>query len=563
MQHDIQGKKQDLNGIISKVRKKYVNTDIEKKIIFWVFILFFVLMFWRIGDYPSYLNDLVEHQIHVQVNKVFENADVSGIVKWNWASMHGHGAFESPVFSAVVEIGLRVFGLTILGVRLFPALIEYFSLILVFFAFKRYFSKYLLFSFLLLMGLSPWHLMAVRAGSIYGLSISMFLISLSMFVLLLERKRSVWIALIAGISAGIIPYGYSSLRLLLPLLLFLAIINYRKFEKFNFYIYMSTILVICSIQISNFPSAIKMYFFARGEGLNNIGKLADGSYNMPFIIQKLKENFVILYKMLVGSNSPESFWNVNIAANFWSGDVVLYPKFLFPFLAFGFICCLVNAFLKKKPILLMPILLFFMGCLPNMMSGVGNPNIYRSMMLLVPIYFLIAYGIYVFFGMLHDIVGETIKTGKKRSFKGTIPALFLVFVIFISVYQLNNFYHYEKDTGLKNDSVTVMYNEFLKDYITTHPDAKILLHEFAPFNEYSYVMIRWDGGQKVREMIDESKMKFLTYENRDLMERLIKQNYFDVIVSTSSNDLEAILKDTQTFKADTQSCYKVYYPKSF
>ena len=68
----------------------------------------------------------------------------------------------------VIELGLRLFGLTLFGVRFFPALIEFGALILTFFAFRKYFPQYLLLSFILLMALSPWHLLVARSGGIRG-----------------------------------------------------------------------------------------------------------------------------------------------------------------------------------------------------------------------------------------------------------------------------------------------------------------------------------------------------------------------------------------------------------
>ena len=37
-----------------------------------VFALVLSVMFWRLGSYPPYFNDMVEQGIHMEVNKVFE-----------------------------------------------------------------------------------------------------------------------------------------------------------------------------------------------------------------------------------------------------------------------------------------------------------------------------------------------------------------------------------------------------------------------------------------------------------------------------------------------------------
>ena len=193
-----------------------------------VFAVVLLVMFWRLGSYPPYFNDMVDHGIHMEVNKVFDHADISNKVNWYWKDMHTLGAYESPLYGMVIELGLRLFGLTLFGVRFFPALIEFGALILTFFALRKYFPQYFLLSFILLMALSPWHLLVARSGGIQGFSISQYLIALSMFVLLIDRKRSVGLAILAGISTATIPYGYAGIRLLLPLL---RPVGNRLFQK--------------------------------------------------------------------------------------------------------------------------------------------------------------------------------------------------------------------------------------------------------------------------------------------------------------------------------------------
>ena len=155
-----------------------------------VFAAVLLVIFWRLGSYPPYFNDAVDHGIHMEVNKVFDHADISNKVNWYWKDMHSSGAYQSPLYGMVTELGLRLFGLTLFGVRFFPTLIEFGALILTFFAFRKYFPQYLLLSFILLMALSPWHLLVARSGGIQGFSVSQYLIALSMFVLLIDRKHS-------------------------------------------------------------------------------------------------------------------------------------------------------------------------------------------------------------------------------------------------------------------------------------------------------------------------------------------------------------------------------------
>jgi len=522
-----------------------------------VFAVVLLVMFWRLGSYPPYFNDMVDQGIHMEVNKVFDHADISNKVNWYWKDMHMGAAYQSPLYGMVIELGLRLFGLTLFGVRFFPALIEFGALILTFFAFRKYFPQYLLLTFIVLMALSPWHLLVARSGGMQAFSLSQYLIALSMFVLLIDRKRSVGLAILAGISTATIPYGYAGIRLLLPLLVLLAIVCFRRIEKYNLFTYLGTILAICAIQIGDFPRSLQMYFFARGENLISAARrLPNGGYDFAFIAHKLNENFHFLFKMIMGLNE-KAFWNVNVADTLTpSGGIVLYPKFLVPFFIVGLVYSLAHAYKQKRFILAMPVLLLLSGLVPNMMSGFGIPDLLRSITLLAPIYFLITYGAYSLFCSIYTISSDMLRA----AFSG----LFAVFVGLVSAYQVNNFFHYEKDTimGGKNNAAMVTYNEFLKPYIDGHPNSRILYHEFGPWNEWSYVVVRWLGGKRIQAMKDEGKLVFLTEDNRAAVERLLKEGYFDIVVSAYPDQLEHILTDTTALEAKVSTeRYKVYYVK--
>jgi hypothetical protein len=522
-----------------------------------VFAVVLLVMFWRLGSYPPYFNDMVDEGIHMEVNKVFDHVDISNKVNWYWKDMHMGGAYQSPLYGMVIELGLRLFGLTLFGVRFLPALIECGALILTFFAFRKYFPQYFLLSFILLMALSPWHLLIARSGGLQGFSVSQYLIALSMFVLLIDRKRSVGLAILAGISTATIPYGYAGIRLVLPLLVLLAIVCFSRIEKYNLFAYLGTILAICAIQIGDFPRSFQMYFYARGENLISAGRrLPHGGYDFAFIAHKLNENFDVLFKMILGLNQ-KAFWNVNVASTLTPvGDVVLYPKFLVPFFVVGLVYSLAHAYKQKRFILAMPVLLLLSGLVPNMMSGLGIPDLLRSITLLAPIYFLITYGAYSLFRSIY-----TISSARLRA---VFSGLFAVFVGLVSAYQVNNYFHYEKDTihGGKNDAAMVMYNAFLKHYIDGHPNNRILYHEFGPWNEWSYVVVRWLGGKRVQTMKEEGKLVFFTDDNRASLDRLLKEGYFDIVVSAYPAQLEEKLPRTKAMEAKVSPPgYKVYYVK--
>jgi hypothetical protein len=238
--------------------------------------------------------------------------------------------------------------------------------------------------------------------------------------------------------------------------------------------------------------------------------------------------------------------------------VVLYPKFLVPFFIVGLVYSLAHAYKQKRFILAMPVLLFLLGLLPSMMSGNGIPDLIRSIMLLVPIYFLITYGAYSLFYSIYTISSDR--------FRAAFFGLFAVFVGLVSAYQVNNYFHYERDTlEGKNNAARAMYKEFLKPYIDGHPNSRILYHEFGPWNEWSYVVVRWLGGKRVQTMKDEGKLVFYTEDNRASVDKLLKEGYFDIVVSAYPDQLEHMLTDPRAITAMQAKVfplgYKVYYVK--
>jgi len=521
-----------------------------------VFAVVLLVMFWRLGSYPPYFNDMVEHGIHMEVNKVLDHADISNKVNWYWKENHSDSAYESPLYGMVIELGLRLFGLTLFGVRFVPALIEFGALILTFFAFRKYFPQYFLLSFILLTALSPWHLLLARSGGIWGFSVSQYLIALSMLVLLIDRKRSVGLAILAGISIATLPYGYAVIRVFPIFLVLLTIVCFKRIEKYNLFTCLGTILAICAIQIGDFPRSFQMYFFVRGENLISAARrLPNGGFDFAFIANKLNENFHVLFQMIMGLNG-KAFWNVNVASTVTPiRGVVLYPRFLVPFFIVGLVYSVTHAFKQKRFILAMPVVLLLVGMVPNMMSGMGIPNLTRSIMLLVPIYFLITYGVYSLFCSIYAISSDRLRV--------VFSALFAVFVGLVSAYQVNNYFQYEKDEMLgKNNVAMVMYDDFLKSYMAGHPNSRILYHEFGPFNEWSYVVVRWLGGRHVQTMKEEKKLVFLTEDNRASVDAQLKQGYFDIVVTAYPDQLEHMLPDIKAMKAEVSPRgYKVYYVK--
>jgi hypothetical protein len=63
-------------------------------------------------------------------------------------------------------------------------------------------------------------------------------------------------------------------------------------------------------------------------------------------------------------------------------------------------------------------------------------------------------------------------------------------------------------------------------------------------------------------MRDEGKLVFLTDDNRASMDKLLKEGYFDIVVSAYPDQVEAMLPNTKAMEAKiSPPGYKVYYVK--
>jgi hypothetical protein len=62
-------------------------------------------------------------------------------------------------------------------------------------------------------------------------------------------------------------------------------------------------------------------------------------------------------------------------------------------------------------------------------------------------------------------------------------------------------------------------------------------------------------------MKDEGKLMFLTDDNRASADRLLKEGYFDIVVSAHPDQLEQMLPDTKAMEDKVSPLYKVYYVK--
>lgn len=515
-----------------------------------VFLAILVVLLWRLGSFPARFNDAVGHMILSQVDRLFEGLDPARTVSWFWTAMYTHQAFTSPLYGFFVDLGLRVFGLTLLGVRLPFVLLEFGALLLAWNALRRHLPKTLVLLFLLLLALSPWHLLIARSGGIFALSAALYLAAVSLPLLLADRDRSIGLAVAAGLAAGLMPYGYAVLRVVAPTVAFLVFYASARFRRSNYFAYMTTVVIAVGMQLFAPYDAFAQFFNARGEGLNEIAKRADDSIDWSIVFAKIRENADELIRQLLGGNDPAHFLSANLAVNFYSGDVVLYPKFLVPFLLIGLGVLLYQWIAARKAFPGLVLLFFAVGLVPGLSVGTGNVNLSRDTALLVPLYLSIAVGVYHSFRFLHGLAG--------RRNPRLLPALLAAFLIATSVYQVSNYFGYVKD-GVRNDQPQDrIWRNVIQRFVREHPDGLVLYQETAVFGTYDYTTIDWIGQDEVKTLLADGRLTFLRKENESYVRKRLQAGQYDLIVTTDPKNLERIFPEVLSLYADRAERYVVY-----
>ena len=515
-----------------------------------VFLVLLVVLLWRLGSFPARFNDAVGHMILSQVDRLFEGIDPARTVSWFWTAMYTHQAFTSPLYGFFVDLGLRIFGLTLLGVRLPFVLLEFGALVLAWTALRRYLPKALVLVFLLLLALSPWHLLIARSGGIFALSAALYLAAVSLPLLLADRDRSIGLAIAAGLAAGLMPYGYAVLRVVAPTVVFLVFYATARFRRSNYFAYMATVLIAVGMQLFAPYDAFKQYFNARGEGLNEIAKRADDSIDWSIVFAKILENAGELQRQLLGGNDPKHFLSANLAANFYSGDVVLYPKFLVPFLLIGLGVLTYQWIAKRKAFPALVLVFFAVGLVPGLLVGTGNVNLSRDTALLVPLYLVLAVGVYHSFRFLHGLVG--------RKNPRLLPALLAAFLIATSVLQVSNYFGYAKDGVQIEQPQEKVWRDVIQRFVREHPDGLVLYQEADVFGIYDYTTIDWIGQDEIRSLLADGRLTFLRRDNESYVRKRLQAGQFDLIVTMDPTDLERIFPEVQAYYADRVERYAVY-----
>ena len=390
----------------------------RKRIVVTCAILIVVMCLFKLGPKQAFLDHCVEYNLYPAINKVFDGLIRSGEVTWKWTEMYQHAVGRSPLYTGIIELGLRTFGLTTFGIRIYIAIIWLLVYAVVFYTIRKYYSSTMAVLAVLLTLSAPWSLVMLRSGGAVSFGVILVTLTVCLWALMFlpEEKqpqsriaRSI-ILVGGGICTAILPYTYAGTRMFPILIILLTLISIKKLKIWNALQFFVPLLLIVSIQFFDISNALKSYFGARGEGLFDVAKAQSADDIWGFIIPKIGENISYTFKYLLGLNQEEVFLNINLADSYAAVDVVLFPKFLVPFLWVGIILHIVHLFKKKKLKFLVPILFLGTSLIPGLMSGLGLPNLSRIATSLPFIYYFIAYTFWQLFKLLDKIWDEA---GKK------------------------------------------------------------------------------------------------------------------------------------------------------
>ena len=496
-----------------------------------IFLALGVVFFLFIHKYPTSLEDSMPYGLTPIVEKVFDGADVSDRITWEWQSMHQHFAGRSPIYAFFIELGLRAFGLTLIGIRIFPAIIAFISLIFAYYVLKKFFPGFFAMIFIVLFATSPWYLVLSRSGGIIGFGMSMTIFSIGMLALTFKNNdQDNWkyyvLSFAAGVVVGILPYGHASLRLVPLALLIWTLIHtkYLGWKKTGLFT-LGMVSVWC-IQLVNIKNAIKMYFNARGEGLFDIARSMHADDQMGFIIEKFTDNVRITLNYLLGLNRMEEFWSVNIADTNWSGKVVLYPKFLVPFFLIGFIWCVCSLFKHKKTLYFVPIALLGISVMPGLMAGLGCPNQARNFLMCMPLYFFIAYAFY----KLYSLAKERLKMVEGGVALKAANIVLMLIITSICIFQIHNFYFYEKCEYDEKHTSTHDLLDRVNHFFEENPESTVAVFE-QPQGEYSYVSLRLFGYPYIEDKLKSGQLWLVTGDNHEAINEMIENGEIDIFIS--------------------------------
>jgi 4-amino-4-deoxy-L-arabinose transferase-like glycosyltransferase len=199
-----------------------------------IFLLAVFLRFFKLGENPAsmYWDEVAIAMDAYSFNETGRDMNNMSFFQPVFGS---YGDFKAPVFIWIATIFVKLFGMNAFAIRLPIAIFSLGSLILSYFLVKELLSfdrklenkyKYLPILSFFVLAISPWPVHFARIGLESSLSVFFFLAALLLFIRGVRYKKIC--ILLSIIPAILAVYSYYSLRVIIPLFVFLLIVIFFK-----------------------------------------------------------------------------------------------------------------------------------------------------------------------------------------------------------------------------------------------------------------------------------------------------------------------------------------------
>jgi len=188
-----------------------------------ILLVGFVARFYKVTEVPPSLN-WDETSIAYNAYSIL----TTGKDEWGVSfplNFKSYGEYKLPVQIYASILGIFVFGLNELGVRITPVVYGTLTILLLYFLAKELFNKKIALISSFFLAISPWHIQLTRAS--FESSFSLFWVLLGMLLLVKGLKKP-WLWVLSVIPFAISVYTYNSARIFTPLIIIVFGIIYFK-----------------------------------------------------------------------------------------------------------------------------------------------------------------------------------------------------------------------------------------------------------------------------------------------------------------------------------------------
>lgn len=384
-----------------------------------------------------------------------------------------YGVGQSSLYAYLTSIFIKIFGLNMITIRLPAILLGIIAVILSYFIARKSHSDKFALTFMALVAICPWTIMASRFGLDCNLLSAMNIIS----IFFLTRAEKTWHYVLSGIFIGLTLYSYAISWLIIPLFLVFALVYMIRVGKLN-------LKKIIALGIPIFILALPLMLF-----------IAVNYDIIPEI-----NSFITISKLPGWRGGEVSFKNISLnfmyVISLFTHDEWVYnstPEFgtvyyiSIPLILIGFIIAmknLINNMKNKKYDTGMLLLLLFISSILCMFI-IEMPNANRGNALFIPMLYLVCIA-------LRFIYNESVKI-----FNLFVLAYLVFFISFIVFYFNIYSIKYPLLPFFENDLVETI------SYVSEkYPDSKISMNKCYIYTILAEEMSPYEYNQLLKTSVE-------------------------------------------------------------